>query len=289
VIPTTAGTAADIAARTLAPRLGPILGKPLVVENRTGASGNIGVASVAKAPPDGHTILLTASTLAVTPALFKDLGWDPEKDLQPVARMAVVTFVLLVHPSVRAGNVRELVALAKQQPGVLNFGSPGTGTPHQLLMELFKQVAGINITHIPYKGTAPAMTDLMGGRVETAFFPVHISAQLAKAGKLRMIASVGDRRTPWTPELPTLNEQGASGVNADTWIGMFAPRGTAPAIVNRLSQEVLALIGLPEIRETFFQQGIITAPGGPDELSALLKSDIELYRRIVAQAKITVE
>lgn len=289
VIPTTSGTAADIAARTLAPRLGQILGKPLVVENRTGASGNIGVASVVKAPPDGHTILLTASTLSVSPVLFKDLGWDPVKDLQPVARMASITYVLLVHPSVQATSVRELVALAKQKPGALNFGSPGTGTPHQLIMEQFKLAAGINITHIPYKGTAQAMTDLMGGRVETAFFPVHTSAQLAKAGKLRMIASVGDKRTPWTPELPTLNEQGVSGVDADVWIGMFAPRGTPAAIYNRLSQEVLTLLNLPETRETLFQQGIVVNASGPDDLAVLLKNDIERYRRIVSQAKITLE
>jgi tripartite-type tricarboxylate transporter receptor subunit TctC len=289
VIPTTSGTAADIAARTLAPRLGQILGKPLVVENRTGASGNIGVASVVKAPPDGHTILLTASTLSVSPVMFKDLGWDPVKDLQPVARMASITYVLLVHPSVQAANVRELIALAKQKPGQLNFGSPGTGTPHHLIMEQFKQAAGINITHIPYKGTAQAMTDLMGGRVETAFFPVHTSAQLAKAGKLRMVASVGEKRTPWTPELPTLNEQGVSGVDADVWIGMFAPRGTPPAIYNRLSQEVLALLGQPDIRETLFQQGIVVNATGPDELAAYLKNDIERYRRIVTQGKITAD
>ena len=289
VIPTTSGTAADIAARTLAPRLGQILGKPLVVENRTGASGNIAVASVVKAPPDGHTILLTASTLSVSPVLFKDLGWDPVKDLQPVARMASITYVLLVHPSVPATSVRELVALAKQKPGALNFGSPGAGTPHQLIMEQFKQAAGINITHIPYKGTAQAMTDLMGGRVETAFFPVHTSAQLAKAGKLRMIASVGDKRTPWTPELPTLNEQGVSGVDADVWIGMFAPRGTPAAIYNRLSHEVLTLLNLPETRETLFQQGIVVNASGPDDLAVLLKNDIERYRRIVSQAKITLE
>jgi tripartite-type tricarboxylate transporter receptor subunit TctC len=289
VIPTTSATAADIVARALAPRLGQILGKPLVVDNRTGASGNIGVASVVKAPPDGHTILLTAATLAVSPVLFKDLGWDTVRDLQAVARIAGITYVLMVHPSVPANNLRELIALAKQKPGVLNFGSPGTGTPHQLIMELLKQVAGIDITHVPYKGTAQAMTDLLGGRVETAFFPVHTSAQLARAGKLRLIASVGDKRTPWTPDLPTLNEQGVAGVDADVWVGMFAPRGTPPAIVSRLSQETLGLIALPEIREAFFQQGIVTNPGGPDDMSALLKADVERYRRIVAQAKITAD
>ena len=289
VTPTTTGTAADITARTFAPRLQQKFGRPVVVENRTGASGNIAVASVVKAPPDGHTVMVTASTLAVTPLFSKNLGWDPQKDLQPVALLSYITYVLLVNPAVPVHNVKELIALAKQKPGSLNFSSPGTGTPHQLAMELFKQTVGIDITHVPYKGTAGAITDLVGGRVETAFFPVHTVSELAKAGKLRMIASVGSKRTPWTPNLPSLAEEGVPGIDVDAWIGVYLPIGTPAAITQRLTAEFLALINQPELREQLFQQGIVASPGGPDDLTRLLKSDMERYRKVIDQAKITVE
>jgi tripartite-type tricarboxylate transporter receptor subunit TctC len=286
IIPTTVGTAADITARNFAPKLQQKFGRPFVVENRTGASGNIAVSSVVKAPPDGHTILVTASTLSVTPLMTKDLGWDPVKDLQPVAILSSITYVLLVHPSQPIASVKELVAAAKQRPGELNFSSPGSGTPHHLIMEIFKQVTGTNITHIPYKGTASALTDLVGGRVETAFFPVHTANELAKAGKLRMIGSLGEQRTPWTPELPTLAEQGVAGIDVDVWVGVFAPLGTPGALVSILGNEFIALMNAPEMRELLFQQGITARTGGPDELARVLKSDLERYRKVIEQAGI---
>jgi len=289
IVPTSPGTAADITARVFAPRLQQKLERPFVVENRTGASGNIGVAAVIRAPADGHTLLLTASTLAVTPLVTPDLGWDPVRDLQPVALLSYITYVLLVHPSVPARTLQELIALAKQSPGTLNYGSPGTGTPHQLAMELLKQTAGIEITHVPYKGTAPALTDLIAGRVQTAFFPVHNTAQYARAGKLRMIGSVGARRTPWTPDLPTLAEQGMPGIDVDAWIGVFAPSGTPIDVVARISAELIALIGQPDIRENLFQQGIVASPGGPEDLARVLKADLERYRRVIATSRVRMQ
>jgi len=239
-----------------------------------------------KAPPDGHNILVTASTLAVTPLMTKDLGWDPVKDLQPVAMLSAITYVLLVHPSQPITSVKELVAAAKQRPGQLNFSSPGSGTPHHLIMEIFKQATGANITHIPYKGTASALTDLVGGRVETAFFPVHTANELAKAGKLRMIGSLGDQRTPWTPDLPTLGEQGVSGIDVDVWVGVFVPVGTPSAIVNTLSTEFIALQNAPDIRDVLFSQGIAARTGGPDALAQQLKGDLERYRKTIDAAGI---
>ena len=289
IIPTTVGTAADITARNFAPKLQQKYGRPFVVENRTGASGNIAVASVVKAPPDGYTILVTASTLSVTPLMTKDLGWDPVKDLQPVALLSSITYVLLVHPLQPVSSVTDLIALARQRPGELNFSSPGTGTPHHLIMEIFKQVTGVAITHIPYKGTASALTDLVGGRVETAFFPVHTANELAKAGKLRMIGSLGEKRTPWTPQLPTLAEQGVQGIDVDVWVGVFAPVGTPPAIVNALGSDFIALMNAPEMRELLFQQGITARTGGPDELARVLKSDLERYRKAIDAAGIKPE
>jgi tripartite-type tricarboxylate transporter receptor subunit TctC len=289
VIPTTVGTAADITARNFAPKLGQKFGRPFVVDNRTGASGNIAVSNVVKAPPDGHTILVTASTLAVSPFLSKGVDWDPVKDLQPVAILSVITYVLLVHPSQPFTSVKELVAAAKQNPGKLNYSSPGTGTPHHLIMEMFKLATGANITHIPYKGTASALTDLVGGRVETAFFPVHTANELAKGGKLRMIGSLGEKRTPWTPDLPTLLEQGVSGIDIDVWVGVFAPVGTPRDIVATLSSEFITLMNAPENRDILFSQGIVARTGGPDELTRTLKADIERYRKVIAEAKIQSE
>jgi tripartite-type tricarboxylate transporter receptor subunit TctC len=283
------GTAADITARNFAPRLSAKWGKPVVVDNRTGASGNIAVSNVVKAPPDGHNVLVTASTLSVTPLMTKDLGWDPVKDLQPVALLSSITYVLLVHPSQQVTTVQDLIALAKQRPGELNFSSPGTGTPHHLIMEIFKQVTGADITHIPYKGTASALIDLVGGRVQTAFFPVHTANELAKGGKLRMIGSLGDKRTPWTPDLPTLVEQGVSGIDVDVWVGVFVPLGTPTAIVNTLSSEFIALMNTPEIRDVLFSQGITARTGGPDALSRQLKSDLERYRKTIDAAGIKAE
>jgi tripartite-type tricarboxylate transporter receptor subunit TctC len=286
IIPTTVGTAADITARHFAPKLQQKFGRPFVVENRTGASGNIAVSNVVKAPPDGYTILVTASTLAVSPFLSKGVDWDPIRDLQPVAILSAITYVLLVHPSQPVHSVQELVALAKQRPGQLNYSSPGTGTPHHLIMEMFKLATGANITHIPYKGTAPALTDLVGGRVETAFFPVHTANELAKAGKLRMIGSLGDRRTPWTPQLPTLPEQGVKGIDVDVWVGVFAPVGTPHEIVNLLSGEFIALMNAPENRELLFSQGITARTGGPEALAQKLKSDMDRFRKVITEAKI---
>jgi tripartite-type tricarboxylate transporter receptor subunit TctC len=289
IIPTTVGTAADITARHFAPKLAQKFARPFVVENRTGASGNIAVSNVVKAPADGHTILVTASTLAVSPFLSKGVDWDPLKDLQPVAILSAITYVLLVHPSQPIASVRELVAAAKQHPGKLNYGSPGTGTPHHLIMEMFKLATGANITHIPYKGTASALTDLVGGRVETAFFPVHTAHELAKGGKLRMIGSLGNQRTPWTPELPTLPEQGVSGIDVDVWVGVFAPANTPREVVDALSREFIALQDAPENREILFKQGITARTGGPDALTRTLKSDMERYRRVIQEANIKSE
>ncbi len=287
VVPTSPGTAADITARVFSPRLQQMFDRPFVVDNRTGASGNIAVADVVKAAPDGHNLLLTASTLAVTPLMTRNVGWDPVKDLQPVALLSYIALVLLVHPSVPVQDVQGLIALARQRPGVLNYGSPGSGTPHQLAMELVKQTAGIEITHVPYKGTGPALTDLLAGRVETAFFPVHNTVQYVRSGRLRMLGSLGNKRTPWTPELPTLNEQGVPGVDVDAWIAVYAPAGTPSEIVNRLTRAFLGIISAPEMRDNLFKQGIVASPGGPDELARLLKSDMARYRKVIEQAGIT--
>lgn len=231
-------------------------------------------------------IYVLESTIAINPLLSSDLGWDPVKDLQPVALLAYVTFALMVNPSSPIHSAQELIAYAKQRPGTLNFGSPGTGTPHRLLMELFKQEAGVKITHIPYSGTSGALNALVAGQVETAFFPVYLVLKLAGAGKLRMIGSVGEKRTPWTPDLPTLAEQGVPGINLESWIGLFSPVGTPQNVVSTLSSEFLRLAKTPELQDRLYQQGIIAQPGGPEDLARMLKSDMDGYRKIITQANI---
>jgi len=286
---TGAGSASDLIGRVLAPRLQQRFGRPVIVENRTGASGNIGVASVVKAAPDGHTLLIAPSTLTITPWLVKDLGWDPSRDLEAVARLAVISMALAVNASVQAQNASDFIALARQQPGALNYGTPGNGTPQHLGMELFKQATGVNLTHVPYKNLPGAVTDVLGGRVDGGFFAVQSVLAHAKAGKLRLLATTGDRRTPWTPDVPTLQEQGVRGADVESWIGLFAPTGTPPAIVSRLHEEVAALLATPEVAETLYQGGVQAGVASPKELRELVKTELERYRRVVAAAGLRAE
>jgi tripartite-type tricarboxylate transporter receptor subunit TctC len=286
---TGAGSASDMIGRVLAPRLQQRFARPVIVENRTGASGNIGVASVVKASPDGHTLLIAPSTLTITPWLVKDLGWDPARDLQAVARLAVISMALAVNSSVPAQNATQFIALAKERPGALNYGTPGSGTPQHLGMELFKQATGANLTHVPYKNLPGAVTDVLGGRVDGGFFAVQSVLPHAKAGKLRLLATTGERRTPWTPEVPTLQEQGVVGADVESWIGLFAPTGTPAAIVSRLHEEVAALLAAPDVAEILYQGGVQAGVAAPTELRELVKSELERYRRVVAAAGLRAE
>lgn len=289
VASTGAGSASDMIGRVLAPRLQQRFGKPVIVENRTGASGNIGVASVVKSAPDGHTLLIAPSTITITPWLVKDLGWDPSRDLEPVARLSVISMALTVHASVAAQSASQFIALAKQRPGTLNYGTPGNGTPHHLGMELFQQATGTNLTHVPYKNLPGAVTDVLGARVAGGFFAVQSVLPHAKAGKVRLIATTGERRTPWTPDVPTLQEQGVRGADVESWIGMFAPQGTPAAIVRRLHQEVVAILKSAEVSETLFQGGVEVGLAAPDELRNLVRTDLERYRQVVNAAGLRAE
>jgi tripartite-type tricarboxylate transporter receptor subunit TctC len=286
---TGAGSASDMIGRVLAPRLQQRFARPVIVENRTGASGNIGVASVVKSAPDGHTLLIAPSTLTITPWLVKDLGWDPSRDLEAVARLAIISMALTVNAGVPAHNASQFIALAKQRPGALNYGTPGNGTPQHLGMELFKQATHTNLTHVPYKNLPGAVTDVLGGRVDGGFFAVQSVLPHAKAGKVRLLATTGERRTPWTPDVPTLQEQGVTGADLESWIGLFAPSGTPAAIVNRLHEDVAALLALPEVAETLYQGGVQVGVAPPSALRELVVTELERYRRVVAAAGLRAE
>ena len=289
LVPATTGTSMDILARQMAPTLFRRFGQPVVVENRAGASGNIGAQQVARAAADGYTVLVTAGTISAAPWLYRNLQYDPVADFAPVAKLSVAIFALIVHPSVDAKRAGDFIALARKNPGQLNYATPGIATPHHLAMELFKQTVGIDVTHVPYKGSAPAITDLLGGRVQATFTPVHTILSQVQAGKLRILAIASEKRAPWFPDVPTLAEEGIRGVDSDGWVAMFVPARTPAEIVRRLSEETLAILAQPDFRETMLKQGVVVDPAGPEGLAALLKSELAKWRQVVAQGKISGE
>jgi tripartite-type tricarboxylate transporter receptor subunit TctC len=290
IVPFTPATGIDILARTLGQKLGERWNAAVVVENRPGASGNIGTDAVAKSPPDGYTLLMTANTIVLNRSLFHSIPYDPVKDFAPVAALALGSMALVTNPSIRAKTVAELVALAKASPGKIDYGSPGRGTPHHLAMELFKHAAGINLVHVPYKGTAPAVIDLVGGQIGVMFLPVHVALPQVESGKLRMLASGGLVRSGATPDVPTLAEAAGIGdIDVDIWYALYAPAGTPREIVMKLNGEFNALLKQPEIRDTLAKQGLATTGGTPESLGRLTSGDLERWAKLVRDARIEAE
>ena len=290
IVPFTPGTGMDILARTIGEPLGKRLGQPVVVENKPGASGNLGSDLVAKSPPDGYTLMVTANTFTMTPAIYKPLPYDPVNDFAPIARLAIGNLALVVNPALGVATVAELIALAKRQPGKLNYASPGNGTPQHLAMESFKQIAGVDIMHIPYKGSAGAVTDVIGGQVPMMVMPVHTALPFAVAGRLVVLAVSGDKRSAQAPMYPTFREAGGvENLDVDLWYAVLAPARTPREVVLRLQQEIGAVLALPDIRETLIKQGLTPAPGNPEELAALIKSDLARWQKVVSDAKITAD
>jgi len=287
VVPFTPGTGIDILARTLGQKLGDEWKVGVVVENRAGASGNIGTEAVAKAPPDGYTLLTTAQTMVVNRALFASLPYDPVKDFAPIAPLAIGSLALVVHPSLNIKTVNDLVAYAKANPGKLNYASPGNGTPHHLAMELFKTKAGIDVVHVPYKGTAQAVQDLLGGQVGVMFLPVHVALPQTDAGKLVMLAAGGASRAGATPSVPSLAEAaGIRDIDTDIWYGLYAPARTPQSVIDRVNADVNRVLKLPDIADTLAKQGLQATGGTPAALAELTKSDLERWTAVVRAAKI---
>ncbi|RZI96767.1 MAG: tripartite tricarboxylate transporter substrate binding protein, partial [Haliea sp.] len=256
IVPFTPGTGIDLIARTIGPGLGERLGRPVVVDNRAGASGNIGTEAVVRAAPNGGTLLVSVNTLVMNRSLYPKLPFDPVKDLVPVSLTSWGQLILVAHPGTGWRTAPELLRAARARPGRINYGSPGVGTPHHLSMELFKSQAGVFLTHIPYRGTGPAVTDLLGGQVEAMFLPIHVALPHVKAGKLMALGIGSDRRHPLLPQVPTLEEANAGKVNVAMWYGIFAPPGTAPEMVARLNRELKDILALPEVRSAFETQGM---------------------------------
>ena len=282
VVPFPAAGTTDILARAAAPKLTESLGKSVVVDNRPGAGGNIGADLVAKSAPDGYTLLMgTVGTHAINPSLYAKMPYDHVKDFVPVVLVAGVPNVLVVNPSLAVNSVADLIKLAKSKPGSINFASSGNGTSIHLSGELFKTMAGVDMTHVPYKGSAPALTDLMGGQVQIMFDNLPSSLPHIKAGKLRAIAVTSLTRAPALPDVPTISESGLPGFEASSWFGILAPSGTPPAIVTRLNTEINKWLQTPEAKEQLLAQGAQAAGGTPEQFAAHIRSETDKWAKVV--------
>jgi tripartite-type tricarboxylate transporter receptor subunit TctC len=289
VVPFTPGTGIDLIARTVGPKLGERLGRPVVVDNRPGASGNIGTEAVVHSPPNGSTLLVSVNTLVMNRSLYPQLPFDPVKDLVPVSLTSWGQLVLVASPRTGFKTTSDLIEAAKKRPGAINYASPGVGTPHHLSMELFKATNHVFITHIPYRGTAPAVTDLIGGQVDVGFLPIHVALQQVKAGRLIALAIGSDKRHALLPQVPTLAEAKAGRVNVDMWYGVFAPRGTPQELVTRLNTELAAVLASPDVRTAFETQGMDPATSTPDEFKRLVEQDAQRWADVIKAQGITAE
>ncbi len=290
IVPFTPGTGMDIIARHVGPKLTERLGQPVVVENRPGASGNIGAEAVAKAAPDGHTLMVGANTLVIAANLYKNVPFQVLQDFTPVTLAATTTMVLVVNPGTGITDVRDLIAKAKAEPGKLTYGSPGIATPHHMAMELFKDLTGTDMLHVPYKGSAGAVTDLVSGQINVMFLPVHQVLPYKEAGRLRMLVAAGSKRHPSAPDLPTLGELGIKGAEAaDIWYAFYAPKDVPAPIVAKLNAELRAILAQPDAKSVFQKVGLDVASSTPEELFALMKRDYARWGEIIRKNNITAQ
>ncbi len=290
VVPFTPGSGSDIIARIIAPKLSERWKQAVIVDNKPGASGNIGAEAAAKAAPDGHTLLMAINTLTMAPNLYKKVPFDPTTDFTPIMKMAVANFAIVVNPNIGATDLPGVIALAKAKPGQINFGSPGNGTPHHLAMELMKQQLGFDMLHVPYKGISNATTDLIGGQVQLMFASVHSMLPHVRSGRLRMLASTGATRSAVTPNVPVFREYGIEFMDAvDAWYAVLAPAKTSPELVKALHRDVSAVLALPEVKEQMAAQGLVIQTSTPEQLGSLIQADYARWKKTIADAKIQVD
>jgi tripartite-type tricarboxylate transporter receptor subunit TctC len=288
VVPLGAGGFADVPARILAPKLGAQLGGTTFVENRPGAGSTIGADHVAKAEPDGHTLLFTATPHVISAWLYKTLQYDALKSFAPVALVASGPYVLVVHPELGVSTVAELIAAAKAQPGKIDYASSGNGSAQHLVTALFATMAGIDLSHVPYKGSGQAMQDVLGGRVRVHFAGVPNVVNHVRAGKLRALGVTGTQRCPDLPEVPTIAEAGVAGYEATLWLCLLAPAGTPDAIVNRVSAEIGKALQDPEVLQQLRNAGIAPSYLGPQEFGAFMRAEHEKWGRVVKETGATI-
>ena len=273
-------------ARILGVKLSERVGQPVLIEHRPGAGGNLGADAVAKAPPDGYTVLLTVNGIASSPSLYRTLPFDPLKAFEPVTQIAASQFVLTGSPRLQVATILELIALAKASPGSLNYGSSGVGAPLHLQAEMFKHGAGLDIAHIPYRGDAPMLTGLLAGEVQMAFMPLSTGVPQVQNGQLKGLAMTGRKRSTALPELPTLAEIGVTGLEDGSWYGLFAPAGTPRDLVLKLQGEMAEILRLPDVAERLRATGNEPVGGTPEAFDRLYRADIARFAKVVADARI---
>jgi tripartite-type tricarboxylate transporter receptor subunit TctC len=289
VVPFTAGGAADTLAREVAEKMRAKFKQAVIVDNKPGAGTTIASSFVAKAPADGYTVLFAASSLGIAPSLYKSVGYDPIKSFEPVTQLASITHVLVVNPSVPAKNVKEFIAWAKANPGKVSYASVGAGTTTHLEAELFKKMAGVDMTHIPYKGSQPALIDLISGQVQAMFDAYSSSSPMAKDGRVRILAVTTDKRSGSAPDVPTIAEAGVPGFDVMTWMGLLAPAGTPKDIVSSLHQAAAEALADPQVQTKLKTLGFDTIGSSPAEFSTYLKKDVTNWTAFIKSQNITIE
>lgn len=289
VVPVAAGGGTDLLARTLGQKVGELLGQPLVVENKLGAGGNIGVEMVVKSKPDGYTLLVTPGTIATNVAVYRKLPYDLLKDLQVITLVGQTGVVLVVNPTVKANNLREFIELAKANPGELNFGSAGLGSPQQLHTEFFNQLVGAKTNHIPYKGQSQAMTDLVGGQLNYMFSPLQNALPYIQQGRIRALAVASPQRSTNLPNVPAFGELGYKGVDLANWFAVFAPAATPPAVIKKLNAAFVKIGTAPEMKEKFAKLGFEPLFTSPEEGTDFMRSELVRWARVSAYAGIHAE
>jgi tripartite-type tricarboxylate transporter receptor subunit TctC len=289
IVPFTAGTGMDTIARAVAPRLGERLGQPVVVQNQAGASGNIGADAVAKATPDGYTVLMGANTMLMASQLYKNVPFNPTKDFSSVSLAAWGTLMLVSNPKTGIKTVQDLAKQAKAKPGSISFGSPGVGTPHHMAMELFKAKTELFMLHVPYRGTAGYTQDLLSGELNVGFLPVHIAQGFVNAGKLNALAVGSPKRHPVAANVATFNELGIKGVEVDLWYAFFTPSKTPPAVVSRLNAEISAILKQADVSDLLKRAGMDAAASTTDELTQLVAKDYPRWGEVIKRNGISAE
>jgi tripartite-type tricarboxylate transporter receptor subunit TctC len=289
IVPFAAGGTTDILARTVGQELSKSLGQPVLIESKPGAGATVGANYVAKAKPDGYTLLMGAVHHTIASSVYRKLPYDFQKDLAPITTVALVPNVLVVNPNLPAKNVRELLALAKTEPGKLTFGSNGTGTGQHLIGAQFEAMGGVQLLHVPYKGSGPLTTDLLGGQINMSFDTITTVLPHIKAGKLRALAITTNKRSPALPDVPTLDESGLKGFNLGTWFGILAPAATPKDIITRLNTELVKIINSPDFRKKMDDLGAEPIGNTPEQMERQIKEDTERFAKLVKDAKISAE
>jgi tripartite-type tricarboxylate transporter receptor subunit TctC len=283
------GAGSDISTRLVTARLSETFGRPFVIDNRAGAAGNIGVELAAHAAPDGYTLLAVTASAAISQSAYAKVPFDLSRDFAPIALIASAPFILALHPAVPAKSLQELIALARSKPGQLSYATPGTGSSPHLAGELLKMDVGIDILHVPYKGTVPAVADVMGGNVSMALANTLVALPHVKAGRLRGIAITSARRSTLVPELPTIAESAVRGFEAGTWYGLLAPAGTPRDVVSRLNRAVVQIVQLPDVREKLAAQGAEPLTGSPEQAGEFVRREISRWAKVVKAANIRLD